>query len=406
MTQHTLSSHLFAGISFLGFVFALGGTLRLAMAECAWRWKPPVTVSAKWPLAIGNQLYFEDLAERHPALARSALRAAVRVNPRGATAWMALGLAAEQEGDMEQAAASFLEAERVDRQYLPAWTSANFFFRRGNDFQFWRAAKRAAAMSYDDPAPLIELADHREPQAISALERLGDNARLERGYLYLLIAQSRWREAEAVAARLSSHTTVGSDTRDRELLLNFAGRLIAAQEGEAALAVWNRLGRVSAPGPAGHGVLVNSDFEQQPSGEGFDWKMTEPPGGSIRWEPSRLGFWLAGSTPDSCTLLEQWVMLDPGGYRLRFGYRTEGLAKETGLQWALIHDELQDGLKEVSGAALARAPVPVSKPRVVEWDFRVAKAGLYRLAWVYSRVPGTIHQEGRAELAFAGLKKL
>jgi tetratricopeptide (TPR) repeat protein len=384
-------SRLFAAIGFLGFVLALAGTLRLAVAERA------------WPLAIGAARHFEDLAQRQPALARSALRDALRLNPRDSAAWMALGLAAERDGDMEQAADCFLAAEKVDRQYLPAWTSANFFFRRANDLQFWRAATRAAAMSYDDPAPLIELADHREPNAIAALERLGDSAHLERGYLRFLIGQSRWQEGEQVAARLSLHdASINSDAGDRELLLNFTDRLIGANQGGAAVIVWNRLQQFPAPDRAGRGTLVDQNFKRQPSGHGFDWRVREPPHGSVHWEPSKLEFWLSGSIPDACTLLEQWIVLDPGRYHLRFEYRTEGLAEETGIRWVVLHD----GREETSSAALAQAPKRTSNGKVAEWNFRVAKAGLYELAWIYSRVPGTTHQEGRAELTFAGLEML
>jgi tetratricopeptide (TPR) repeat protein len=371
-----LYSRLFAGITFCVFALALAGTLRLAFAERA------------WPVAIGNARHFKDLAEQQPASARSALRAALQLNPRDSAAWMALGLVAERDGDMQQAADYLLEAEKVDRQYLPAWTSANFFFRRANDLQFWRAAQRAAAMSYDDPAPLLELADHRAPNAVAALDRLGDTARLERGYLYFLIGSSRWQEAEEVAARLESR----GDPRDHELLLNFTGRLIEADAGAAALAVWNGLQQSPAPDRASRGTLVNPHFERQPSGQGFDWRVTKPPRGSAHWEPSKLEFSLAESGPDACTLLEQWVVLDPGGYRLRFDYRTEGLAKETGLRWTL----LRGGRVEASSPVLAN---------ITEWNFQVIKAGLYELAWIYNRVPGTTHQEGRAELAFAALER-
>jgi len=363
---------------------ALGATLRLAVAE------------RTWPITTGNTRYFKDLAQRQPPLARSALRAAVQLNPRDSAAWMELGLAAERDGDKEQAAACLLEAEKVDRQYQPAWTSTNFFFRRANDLQFWRAAKRAAAMSYDDPAPLIELADHREPNAIAALERLGNSAHLERGYLRYLMGQSRWQEAEEVAARLS----LLGDAVDRELLLNFTDHLIEANQGGAALTMWNRLQQFPSADRATRGILVNRNFERQPSGHGFDWRVTQPPRGSVHWEPSKLEFWLAGSTPDACTLLEQWVMLDPGRYRLRFGYRTEGLAEETGLRWTVRHG----GREEASSPLLVRAPRRVPNGNVAEWNFRVTKAGLYELAWIYRRVPGTTHQEGHAELAFAGLE--
>ena len=364
-------SRLFAGISFLVFVFAFVGTVL--------------------SIASGNVRHFEDVAARQPALARSALRAALQLNPRDSTAWIALGLATEGDGDMEHAGNYFLEAEKIDRQYLPAWTSANFFFRHSDDFQFWRAAARAAAMSYDDPAPLIELTDRREPEAIAALERLGDTAHLERGYLRYLIGQSRWREAEEVAARLSlRNTSINDSASDRELLLDFTDRLIRANEGEAALAAWNGLQQFPAPGRANRGTLVNRNFLSQPSGHGFDWRVTKPPRGSVHWEPSKVEFWLPESTGDACPLLEQWVVLDPGRYRLRFEYRTAGLAEKTGLHWIL----LRGGRVEASSAALAS---------VAEWNFRVTNTGLYELAWIYTRVPGTVHREGRAEIVFANL---
>jgi hypothetical protein len=368
-------SRLLAGICFFSFAFALGATLRLVIYERA------------RPLAIGDARHLEDLAARPPTSARDTLRTAVRLNPRDSTAWMALGLAAERDGAMEPAAHYFLAAENVDRQYLPAWTSANFFFRSGNDAQFWRAATQAAAMSYDDPAPLIELADHRQPNAIATLGRLGDSARLERGYLYFLIAQSRWSEAEEVGARLSSR----GDAQDRELLLNFTDRLIGANQSEAALTAWNRLRLFPALDRAHRGILVNPNFRMQPSGHGFDWRMTAPPRGSAHWETSHLDYWLSESTPDACTLLEQWLVLDPGRYRLRFEYRTEGLAKESGLRWAL----LQSSRVQISSADFANS---------TEWNFEAAKAGLYELAWIYVRVPGTTRQEGRAELASASLE--
>lgn len=368
-------TRLFAGISFLGFALALGGTLRLAVAERA------------WPMASGNARHLEDLAVWRPALARSSLRTALQLNPRDSTAWMALGLAAERDGDMPQAANCLLEAEKVDRQYLPAWTSANFFFRRANDLQFWRAATRAAAMSYDDPTPLIELADHREPNPSVALERLGDSAHLERGYLRFLMSRSRWQEAAEVGARLA----LRGDARDRGLLLNLTDVLIGANEGEAALAAWNRLQQFPAPDRASPGTLVNENFKRQPSGHGFDWRVTEPPRGSVHWEPSKLTFWLAESTPDACTLLAQWVVLDPGRYRLRFDYLSDGLAEETGLRWILLHG----GRVEASSAGSANS---------AQWNFRVNRADLYELAWIYRRVPGTTHQEGRAAMDFVDLE--
>jgi len=301
----------------------------------------------------------------------------VEKNPLDSSAWIALGLAAEQAGDVPLASAYVLRAEKVDRQYLPAWTAANFFYRHPNDVEFWRAAIQAAAMSYDDPAPLIDLVDHREARAVAALERLGDTPRLERGYLRFLIAQSRWPEAQEVAAKLE----LRREPEDRELLASLSDHLIAA-------------GRVEAPLP-----LTNGDFRTRPSGHGFDWRVTAPPGGGYRWEPARLRFWLASSTPDACPLLDQWVVFAPAKYRLRYQYRTEGLAEPTGLRWVVS----REGMEEASGPALASAAGGYHN---AEWTFDVQKRGIYQLQLVYLREPGTIHKEGWLELTSVGLEIL
>ena len=366
-----LRTRLFAGVFFLGFVFAVGGTLRLAISESMSR-------------PAGNAGDYQERAARQPQLARTWLREAVRLNPRAASAWIALGLEAEQAGDLKEAESCLLEAEKIDRQYLPAWSSANFFFRQANDPQFWRAAARAAAMSYDDPAPLIALADRREPRAMAALERLGDSARLERGYLHFLIRENRWREAQDVAARLISR----HHPQDSELLLALADRLIAAGEGSAAWEVWTGVRSGGARG------LTNGDLKTNPSGHGFDWRMTAPPAGSARWDAARIRFTLTELTPDTCGLLDQWILLGRGSYRLKFFYRSEGLAPQTGLRWSLVRnarEEAQSGVLAAGGGG------------TTEWNFQVAQSGLFELRLVYSRVPGTTHRQGRAEFGSLGL---
>jgi tetratricopeptide (TPR) repeat protein len=330
-----LGARLFAAALFAAFSLAAGGTLRLAFSHTA------------------------------------------EMNPLDSSAWIALGLAAEQTGDVHRASEYLLRAEKVDRQYLPAWTAANFFYRHGNDAEFWRAAVQAAAMSYDDPAPLIDLVDHREARAAAALELLGDTPRLERGYLRFLIGQSRWPEAQEVAAKLASR----HDPEDGELLASFSDRLIAAGQVEASL------------------QLTNGDFRMRPSGHGFDWRVTAPPGGAYRWEPGRLRFWLASSTPDACPLLDQWAMFAPGKYRLRFQYRTEGLAEPTGLRWVMS----QEGIEETTGPALARA---AGGDHNADWSFDVKKRGVYQVRFVYVRVLGTLHIEGRVELTSVALEIL
>ena len=117
------------------------------------------------------------------------------------------------------------------------------------------------------------MVDHREARAAAALERLGDTARLERGYLRFLMAQERWAEAEGVAAKLAARNA----PEDGELLESFTDRLIAVGKVETSL------------------QLTNGDFRVRPSGHGFDWRVRAQPGGASSWEPGRLRFWLGSS---------------------------------------------------------------------------------------------------------------
>ena len=220
---------------------------------------------------------------------------------------------------------------------------------------------------------------------MAALERLGDSARLERGYLHFLIGQNRWREAQDVAARL----TTRRNPQDSELLLALADRLIAAGKGDAAWAVWTGFREGSIRG------LTNGDFVTNPSGHGFDWRVLAPPGGSVHWNPVRIRFWLTGLTPDTCSLLEQWMLLAPGRYRLTFFYQTTGLTPQTGLRWNLVRDR-----REVAVSPVLQA----QGGGRAEWSFKVSQSGLFQLRLDYARVPGTTHREGRAEFGSVALE--
>jgi hypothetical protein len=95
-----------------------------------------------------------------------------------------------------------LEAARVDRQFLPAWSLANFYFRRGDQASFWPWAKRAAALTFDDYRPLLRLCDRFDPQPSEVIARLQGGAPLVRAYVDLLIGEHRLAEAKEIARSL------------------------------------------------------------------------------------------------------------------------------------------------------------------------------------------------------------
>jgi len=142
--------------------------------------------------------------------------------PHSSAALIDAGLLAEEAGDYAGAEGSLLEAARIDRQHLPAWSLANFYFRRGDPASFWTWARRAAVLSYHEPTLLLRLCDELEPRPAVVLERIGDTPRMHRAYLDFLIGRNRLSDAQEVARRMDGEP--GSEGR----LDALAARLRAA----------------------------------------------------------------------------------------------------------------------------------------------------------------------------------
>jgi hypothetical protein len=324
-----------------------------------------------------------------------ALRRVVEVDPRRSSAWIALGLSAEQAGDWSEAERDLLEAARVDRQYLPAWTLANFYFRRGAEGAFWRWARLAALLTYDDFRPLLRLTGAFDADPARVLNRLGDGMALERGYITYLIGVNRLEAAQQVARRLAARRP--SDTAmDRGLFTDLTERSIRTGQVGPALEFWNA---VHAPAlNPGHGpILTNADFAHAPTAEGFDWRIAAGgeacPGTSGAWSPGQVRFHLSGGQSEDCLLLQQTLPVTSGTvYRLRFDYRTEGLAGSSGLRWTFDRIRSPENLAASAQWSFAEA------------TFHARSAGLATLEFWYHRDPGTIRQEGSVLLRNAHME--
>jgi hypothetical protein len=405
----------------------VGSTLlamRLAYAEIQFRRGTPAAVER----AVGLDrfappaAYFERLVDLDPERAPRWLSAALEANPRLSSTWIARGLASELEGEREGGRAGrssgqfdaaerdLLEAARVDRQYLPAWTLANFYFRRQSlrrqsADQFWIWARRAAELTYDDFRPLLALAHAVEADPRAVIEGLGGGDPLLRADLGYLAAQGYFDDAQMVARLLVARRLVGEAPR----LLELAERDIRAGNASYALELWNaasslnheRLDRrppnQETLDPERGPVLANGDLLQSPSGLAFDWRLPRIEGSRVAWQPSQLTFSLSGDQPEFCALLEQIVPLARAKrYQLRFEYLTAGLVSPTGFFWDLDGDEgavLQPASAWIAAATLLHAPKDLRGRRS-----RGSTAALGKLRLLYRRQPGTVRAEGRLEL--------
>jgi hypothetical protein len=293
-----------------------------------------------------------------------------QISPRSSAPFIDRGLTSERAGDFAAAERSLLEAARLDRQYLPAWTLANFYFRQHAPEQFWTWAHRAAALVYDDPSPLLQLGDVLDPG--HALDHLADSPKLERAYLDLLIRDDRLVDAMVVARKM----LLSRDRDNASRLRAFTTRLIVANRFADALEVWNSLGEP-------YGSLLHL-----PAGEGFDWRLPASQGVFSAWHsppPSFvLDFTLDGHQPEAIPLLERVVpyssAVDSQPRRLTFEYSTD----LPGLHWALDS---------------AISPVlPPSPWHDATWLLPPSTKPLVKLVLFYRRDPGTPRAVGRLQI--------
>jgi hypothetical protein len=330
--------------------------------------------------------YLERLADLDEAAAPAALDSALAANPRLTTARITRGLAAERESRLLDAARDLTAAARLDRQYLPAWTLANFYFRRHDPPNFWAWARRAAAMeaaASDEYRPLLRLANAMEPRAGRVAAELGNTAGLERAELDAVLTQGDADGVRAVARTLVAR----QDPADQPRLMAVVDDQIHAGRLQDAVDLWNA---VAAPqpllDPVQGRVVTNGDFAHAPQGLGFDWRMPSVTGVVSQWTPARrLAFSFSGQQPELCALLEQTLPLTSRRLRLRFEYSTSGWDDSTGVRWNL------EG---------ADAPVlgPAPQGRSASVVLTSGKAGLARLVLLYRRDPGSVRASGHIEI--------
>src|ERR1035437_2116001 len=278
-------------------------------------------------------------AEEEPAKFLAALERAVARNPGDAGMWIDLGLRFEADGKVDGAEQCLLRAVEADRQYLPRWTLASFYFRRQDGARFWRWAKASAEMVYGDATPLFRLCGQVTEDG-ELIERIGiERPEVRANYVSYLMDRGRLDVILPAVRKVLE----GNREADVPVLMAACDRLLDGKRGEGAMEVWNGLaerhripfGAVSGTGPA----VTNGTFSTAPSSHGFDWRLPvmEGVGPSSEERPAGLRLTFSGEQPESCEVLAQFVPLREGtAYELKFAYRTPGIRPGTGPRWRVV----------------------------------------------------------------------
>ncbi len=416
-------SRFLACIAVLTLIAAASFSIHLARADAEFRRGDPASIARAIAIEPRDTGYLAfralqldyDETDSAPLLERAAALSPLSSSPR-----LRLGLAAEIRGDYVSAERWLLDAARVDHQFEPRWTLANFYFRRANasPFEprlrtpFWRWTRAALEVSYGDRRPAFDLCWRMAGDTGSAeiLERaIPDKHDVVAAYLAFVLDSHRDSIAPAAMKLAGFH-----DSADRPTLLAAcdalidqpeapdvrdarAGRVPASGGHEAAsaggkatsashaaasaLELWTAIGLASPSG------VFNGAFSSAPMNHGFDWRSIESPGvihSSIDQPRSAHRISLDGRQPESCALLTQIVNLDPHAiYTLRWEIRTSGIKSPSGIQWR-IGDR--------------RAPIePTESASIGSADFTVTSE-LAPLTLFYQRPSGEARAEGSVDL--------
>jgi hypothetical protein len=391
-------------------------SIHLARADAEFRRGDPASVARavateprdiEYLLLRALQLDY-DGADSTPLLERAAALNPVSSSPR-----LRLGLAAEIRGDYVTAERWLLDTARVDHQFEPQWTLANFYFRRANVPAFWKSMRAALEVSYGDRRPAFDLCWRMAGATGSAeilVRAIPDQREVVEAYLVFLLESHRDAIAPSAMKLAQFH-----DPADRAILLAASDALIdshpevpdgpnapagraaispgratgsaAHDEAEADRAAVSAIELWTAMGLAAPSAVFNGNFSSAPLNHGFDWRQIESPGvthASIDQPRSAHRISFDGSQPESCALLTQILNLDPRAhYTLRWAARTSGIRSPTGIEWRIADH---------------RAPIgPSESASVGSVDFTVT-TDLTPLTLFYQRASGMARAEGFIDL--------
>ncbi len=296
----------------------------------------------------GNSDYHVELADIFeyqvpdvdPVRAIQHLKQAVELNPYDAQAWLSLGLALELQGNISEADACLRHADFLAPR-IPAaqWISGNNLLLHGDVDEAFRHFKVVLAGTPRYDRILFDRAWKASGDPDKILERLIPNhVPTEFDYLYYLLEQKRYLEAQKVWKRIASSSQAFPPMQASTYIDN----LIGARRWPEAYQVWNDLRQKnlikSSYDASGRNLLLNGDFEEEMLGMGFDWRIVAVEDVSVGLDDTTFhspGHSLLIEFPGEKNLdyrgVWQFVPVAPRqAYRLQGLIKTEGITTDSG----------------------------------------------------------------------------
>lgn len=377
-----------------------------AYASYKFQQDTPNSVGAAVRLVPYDATYLARLAELQPEQKIALLERAVSVNPFDARSWIQLGLTKEMEQrDIAGAANCYRRAAEVNHMFLPKWTLTNFYFRRERPFEFFHWARATLEITPYSPTPVFTELWLMSQDAVQIAKAIPNRPRILLLYADFLSHSDQWSALPPIVERLISaagRSNPRASGRD-----GFIGpmedRLLGAGHLAPALQIWSSMkdgGWIRLSVPTRAQPLTNGDFAAPFWGHGFDWSVIAAAGVTVDQigEQKEVRLTLSGSEPEHCSLLQEYVPVEPGGgYRLEWEADGRGVENPSGLAWRLSGVDGKSQVSLVSGDLLAS---------VHAWNFTApAEAELLRLTLDYSRPFGSTVANGTIDLRSISLRE-
>jgi hypothetical protein len=330
-------TRVFGALSLAALLVAAWFSTVLARADHAFRQATQEGVSRASALLPRNTTYLSLFAlqiEYAGGDPTGPLERQTKLTPFASAPRIRLGLDAEGRGDAQAAEKWLLDAAQVDRQFEPAWTLANFYFRQQKFPEFWKWIRNALAVSYGDRSPAFDLCWNASSDPGEIYSRaIPDSHDVTEAYLSYLLQRHLLAALPQAAMKLAEYKDVGAEADakadDGPALDGAADELIEGNQFDAALKLW------TASGHGGDRDLRNG-FAR--AGHGFDWRFVQAPGVSHVELDSADAHRIVmnGQEPESTELMRRYVHLKPGvKQELNWEARLSAFPKATGLSWRI-----------------------------------------------------------------------
>jgi tetratricopeptide (TPR) repeat protein len=336
---------------------------------------------------------------------------AVELNRHDAALLIQSALAHESAGDEAKAERLLLEAAERSRTWLPRWSLANYYYRRGRKEEVAKWARLALERGYGDRTPLYGLcrsAGLTEDEILSRVVGARDVAGIE-AYLRYVRAEADGETAGALsrAAEMlfEANGRAGVTRTSAEELAQTCETLVRLGEHERAYKIWQRLAERGGLGEVNGrdgGALGDAGFTGRSlAAPAFGWAMATVAGVEILAgsPPGTAKIEMSGGQPESFVVLSQRVRLEGGGrWALRFESAENGdLPADGHFHWALENDG-EGG----EGAMKGWTGGPEWAGADVGWD---VEGGFWRLSLVYRRPMGSARWSGQMRIRNLSLRR-